>query len=253
MAAKAEESAFGRHDEAADRVAGRSHRGARGFHLTQSGRRSGSSDAAGGPREEARDGRGSRRLAQKESDSFDLRDHILTTASGLFYREGVRAVGVDRVVAVAGIAKTSLYRHFPTKDDLIVAFLEREDREFWALWDSVSTAHVGDPRGELDAQLRWIGERLARANYRGCPQINVAAEFAESAHPSREVARAHMRELRKRLTALAKGLRYAKPEQLAAQLAVLVNGAFVSAEMLSPAEAIDVLLDGADALVSPRR
>ena len=67
----------------------------------------------------------------------DLREHILRTASDLFYRRGVRAVGVDLIIQEAGVAKTSLYRHFPTKDDLIVAFLEREVVDFWSVWDAV--------------------------------------------------------------------------------------------------------------------
>ena len=68
----------------------------------------------------------------------DVRDRILDTASRLFYERGVRAVGVDLVVLEAAVAKTSLYRYFPTKDDLIVAFLEREDVDFWAQWDGVA-------------------------------------------------------------------------------------------------------------------
>ncbi|NKF21015.1 TetR/AcrR family transcriptional regulator [Solimonas marina] len=178
----------------------------------------------------------------------DLREHILKTASDLFYRRGVRAVGVDLIIQEAGVAKTSLYRHFPQKDDLIAAFLEREDQEFWSLWDEVARAHADDPRAELEAHMRWIGERLARSNYRGCPQINAAAEFAEPDHPARAVSRAHMRALRERLEALARRMKVARPEQLGAQLALLVNGAFVSAGLLAPNEATDVLLASARAL-----
>jgi len=179
-----------------------------------------------------------------------VRQRILDTASALFYARGVRAVGVDLVVADSGVAKTSLYRHFRTKDDLIVAFLEREDAEFWAQWDEVSARHAGDPAGEIEAHMRWIGKRLARSNYRGCPQINVAAEFAEADHPAREVARRHMHAMRKRLAELARGLGAARPNDLAAQLGVLVNGAFVSASMLTPDEATRVLLASARALVA---
>jgi AcrR family transcriptional regulator len=187
------------------------------------------------------------------ADAPDLREHILSTASSLFYQRGVRAVGVDLVIDQAGVAKTSLYRYFPTKDDLIVAFLEREDVDFWSVWDEVARRHADDPLGELDAHMRWIGERLARANYRGCPQINVAAEFAESTHPARDVARAHMKALRARLSDIAHRLGAARPHELAAQLAVLVNGAFVSSELLAPEEATDVLLRSVHALVSAAR
>lgn len=184
------------------------------------------------------------------AEMSDVRQRILDTASTLFYERGVRAVGVDLVVDASGVAKTSLYRHFRTKDDLIVAFLEREDLEFWDLWNGVAARHADDPVAELEAHMRWIGKRLARANYRGCPQINVAAEFAEADHPAREVARQHMQALRKRLTELARGLGAVRPNDLAAQLCLLVNGAFVSASLLAPDEATRVLLASARALVA---
>ena len=98
--------------------------------------------------------------------------------------------------------------------------------------------------------MRWIGKRLARANYRGCPQINVAAEFAEADHPAREVSKRHMLAMRRRLAELARQLGAARPNDLAAQLGLLVNGAFVSASMLSPDEATRVLLASARALVA---
>jgi len=190
--------------------------------------------------------------AARESvaETSDVRQRILDTASTLFYERGVRAVGVDLVVDESGVAKTSLYRHFRTKDDLIVAFLEREDLEFWAQWDEVAARHVDDPAAEIEALMRWIGKRLARANYRGCPQINVAAEFAEAGHPAREVSRRHMQAMRKRLAELARRFGAARPNDLAAQLGVLVNGAFVSASMLTPDEATRVLLASARALLA---
>lgn len=187
------------------------------------------------------------------ADATELREHILQTASSLFYNRGVRAVGVDLVVDEARIAKTSLYRYFPTKDDLIVAFLEREDIDFWGTWDGVAAEHAGNPLAELEAHMGWIGARLARSNYRGCPQINVAAEFAEPDHPARGVARAHMQALRRRLTALAEALQVPQADVLAAQLAVLINGAFVSKEVLRPEEATEVLLGSARALVAAQK
>ncbi len=179
-----------------------------------------------------------------------VRERILSTASALFYNHGVRAVGVDLVVEKAGIAKTSLYRYFPTKDALVVAFLEREDIDFWSTWDAVAMAHKNDPHGELDAHMDWIGERLLRSGYRGCPQINVSAEFADADHVARGVARSHMHALRERLTALAKQLSAARPEELGAQLALLVNGAFVSSELLLAGSAKNILLSSARALVA---
>ncbi|RZJ08137.1 MAG: TetR/AcrR family transcriptional regulator [Acidovorax sp.] len=194
--------------------------------------------------------------AQSAADvepSQDVRSRILDTASRLFYARGVRAVGVDLVVLEAAVAKTSLYRYFPTKDDLIVAFLEREDVDFWQTWDGVAEAFAADPAGELHAHMGWIGERLARSNYRGCPQINVAAEFAEQDHPARQVAQRHMLALRRRLHGIAERLPVAEPAALAAQLAVLVNGAFVSASVLSADEATGVLQSAVKALLAGAR
>ncbi|KQO20234.1 TetR family transcriptional regulator [Acidovorax sp. Leaf78] len=179
-----------------------------------------------------------------------MRSRILDTASRLFYERGVRAVGVDLVVLEAEVAKTSLYRYFPTKDDLIVAFLEREDVDFWATWDGVAEQFRDDPAGELNAHMGWIGERLARSNYRGCPQINVAAEFAEQDHPARLVSQRHMQALRQRLHEIAERLGAPRPDQLAAQLAVLVNGAFVSAGLLSAEEGTGVLRAALQALLA---
>lgn len=180
----------------------------------------------------------------------DLRERILECASTLFYRQGVRAVGVDLVVEKAGVAKTSLYRYFRTKDDLVVAFLEREDVDFWATWDNVAATNANDPAGELAAHISWIGERLSRSNYRGCPQINVAAEFPDQDHPARQVARAHMQGLRSRLSAIASRLDVAHPDVLAAQLALLVNGAFVSSELLTADDATQILLTSTHALIN---
>jgi AcrR family transcriptional regulator/SAM-dependent methyltransferase len=183
----------------------------------------------------------------------DVRIRILETASALFYQRGVHAVGVDVVVERAGVAKTSLYRHFGSKDDLVAAFLAREDRDFWSTWDRVAERHEDDPRAELDAHLAWIGERIGRPGYRGCPQINVAAEFAEAEHPARKVAAAHKQEMRKRLKGVAERLDAARPDELARQLALLINGAFVSSQLLEASEAVPVLRGAAHALIAANR
>jgi len=180
----------------------------------------------------------------------DVRDKILETASDLFYKRGIRAVGVDLVVEKAGVAKTSLYRHFGTKDDLVAAFLERADLDFWSEWDRVTEQHADNARAELDAQLDWIGERAGQPDYRGCPQINVVAEFPDADHPARKVAKAHKRELRRRLKGIAERLNSTAPDELAGQLVVLVNGAFVSTQIFEPGEAAPLLRRAAEALIA---
>lgn len=162
----------------------------------------------------------------------DVRERILRTASKLFYREGTRAVGVDLIVERSGVAKTSLYRHFSAKDDLIEAFLRREDEDFWRHWDETSAAHPDSPERELDAQLQWIGDRIDRAGYRGCPQINIAAEYSDENHPARKVAVAHKAELRRRLALIAHAMKVADPDHVALAMAIVIDGALSSGRTL---------------------
>jgi AcrR family transcriptional regulator len=196
----------------------------------------------------------SKTVAMSDAQSnAEVRTRILETACTLFYQRGVRAVGVDLVVEKAGVAKTSLYRHFGTKDDLVAAFLKREDEDFWGTWNRVAGQHVDDAAAELDAHLGWIGERVGRPNYRGCPQINVAAEFPEIDHPARKVATAHKREMRQRLKGIAERLGVARPDELAGQLSLLINGAFVSSQIFEPDEATPLLRHTARALIEASR
>jgi AcrR family transcriptional regulator len=160
-----------------------------------------------------------------------VRDRILATASRLFYEQGVRAVGVDLVVKESGIAKTSLYRHFGNKDALVAAFLQEEDADFWRHWDAVAERHRDDPAGELEAHLEWIQARLRRPGYRGCPQLNVAAEFADPTHPARRVAAIHKDEMRRRLSLIASRMGLSEPEEVGSQLALALDGAFMSAPL----------------------
>jgi AcrR family transcriptional regulator len=183
----------------------------------------------------------------------EVRARILDTACTLFYQHSVRAVGVDLVVEKAGVAKTSLYRHFGTKDDLVAAFLKREDEDFWGTWDRIAEKYAGDAAAELDAHLEWIGKRVGRPNYRGCPQLNVAAEFPEIDHPARKVATAHKRQMRKRLKNIAERLSIARPDELAGQLSLLLNGAFVSSQIFKPGEATPLLRHAAHALIEAGR
>jgi AcrR family transcriptional regulator len=189
----------------------------------------------------------------EEPGQVDVRERILETASDLFYRQGVRAVGVDVIVEAAGVAKTSLYRHFRTKDDLIAAFLRREDADFWACWDRVAARHARDGEAELEAHLAWIGERVGRPRYRGCPQLNVAAEFPDEDHPARIVARSHKLELRRRLRGVAERLQVDRPGDLATQLSVVINGAFVSSQLLAEGDAASILIQMARALTAAAR
>jgi AcrR family transcriptional regulator len=175
-------------------------------------------------------------------------EKVLSTAARLFYANGVRAVGVEWIVAESGVAKTSLYRHFQTKDDLVAAFLEREDREFWQQWGEVVAA-AANPKAELMSLLNWIGKRVSRDGYRGCPQINVAAEFADPEHPARKIRSQHKAEMLKRLRYIVGRIGVKRPDDTAVQLALLIDGAFTSDGRLSKTSAVRILQNGAQALL----
>jgi AcrR family transcriptional regulator len=183
----------------------------------------------------------------------EVRERILRTAAELFYSHGAHAVGVDLVVERAGVAKTSLYRHFRSKDELIAAFLQAEDEAFWTQWDAIAREHRAGAESQLDAHILSVAERMARPNYRGCPQLNMAAEFSDAAHPARLVAISHKQQLRRRLTDIAERLPVARPRELAAQLLLLLNGAFVSSEVIAAEEAAPVLLAASHALIAAAR
>lgn len=191
------------------------------------------------------------KAAEGGDAEISVRDRILATASALFYRDGMHAVGVDAIVAQSGVAKTSLYRWFPSKDALIAAFATEHDRAYWRWWDGVCARHA-DPRAKLHALLTAIGKRTAGETFRGCPQLNLTSEFPDRAHPGRKVACAHKAELRLRLRALLAAIGVAAPERLAEQIALLIDGAYVSAQVLPPANRAGDLIDAADALIAAR-
>jgi AcrR family transcriptional regulator len=178
-----------------------------------------------------------------------VRDRILNTARELFYREGARAVGVDTVVAQSGVAKTSLYRWFPSKDALIVAVLEAEAKDRWAGWDYNASRSPSAPRELLRAQLTGIVRFVNSPKYRGCPFRNVTVEFADEQHPARAVAREMVEELRRRLRAIVDQLGAPDPAELTEQLVLLVDGAFASAQAFGPQGPQRMLVPTADALI----
>lgn len=158
-------------------------------------------------------------------------DRIRKTAREMFYRDGIRAVGVDAIVNEAGVTKPSLYRSFSSKDELAAAYLRDYDAEFWARFDAACAAHPGDPRAQILAYLSGLGARAVQSGYRGCGLTNAAVEYPESDHPARAVAVAHKAQLRTRLAAMARDMGAADPDALGDGLLLLLEGAFVSSQL----------------------
>jgi AcrR family transcriptional regulator len=158
------------------------------------------------------------------------RDRVIEAASRLFYAEGIRAVGVDRIAAEANVSKMTLYRHFPTKDDLVVAVLEQRDEPARAMLTTAAQA-ARTPRDRILAPFALLERWFTSAQFRGCPFMNASLELADPGHPARAVAERHKNATRDQLAALARDAAVADPDRLADELAVTFDGAIAQAQM----------------------
>jgi AcrR family transcriptional regulator len=166
-------------------------------------------------------------------DRKPVRQRILETASEMFYREGVRAVGIDAIIARSGVAKMSLYRSFPSKNALVTAWLEERNAFFWQRWDKAE-ASCADPRAQLGAILDMVAATASHPRWRGCPFHNTGTEFPEPDHPARAVILANKRAVRERLRGLAAAAGAHDPDLLAQQLQLLIDGAYSIGQSLGP-------------------
>jgi AcrR family transcriptional regulator len=163
-------------------------------------------------------------------------DYILDVAGPLFYRRGFAAVGVDLVVRESGVAKMTLYRHFPSKDDLIAAWLERVDAQFWQSFESWAGTEDLPPRDRLLGVFAGLEKLVSSAKCLGCPFLLAASEFPEPDTKAHDVARRHKARLRKRLRAMAADAGAADPQALGDQLLLLMDGAFMAARLFGAAD-----------------
>jgi AcrR family transcriptional regulator len=178
------------------------------------------------------------------------RDRVFEVATDLFYRKGVRAVGVEAIVKQADVAKISLYRSFPSKDDLVVAYLENRNAIFWRQWDEAFGPYESDPRAQLRAIMAYMARRTTQPGYRGCPFINYCAEFPEPPNPGRKVAEANKLEMRRRFIRISEALGALRPNQLADGLLLLVEGAYAISQTAGESETPgDAIVWAAEALV----
>jgi AcrR family transcriptional regulator len=180
-----------------------------------------------------------------------VRERILGTARELFYREGVRGVGVDTVVAQSGVAKTSLYRWFQSKDQLIAAVIEEEAKARWAGWDRTAERCADlPPREKLRTHMAAIVKFVSSPKYRGCPFMNVSAELPDPQHPARLLSLEVTQELRRRLRKLVDAIEGVRdPEKLSDQLLLVIDGTLSTSSFLGPDGPQKYLIDAADALV----
>ena len=178
------------------------------------------------------------------------REQLVDTALDLFYRRGFNATGIDKVLAEAGVAKMTLYNHFKSKDELILAVLRRRDERFrnWLMRFVEERAETARERmlAVFDAHDAWFKQR----DYRGCMFINAAAEFPVIADPIHGIAAEHKRLVAGYLADLAKEADAADPERLAFELLLLLDGAIVCAQVSGETNAADRARAAAEVLIA---
>ncbi|MFZ2404529.1 MAG: TetR/AcrR family transcriptional regulator [Methylobacter sp.] len=163
--------------------------------------------------------------------SLTLQEKILQAAAELFYSQGIRATGVDAIVKAANTTKMSLYKYFPSKDDLVLAFLRKRDEDFRTWFAGQVDSKADTPKAKLLAIFDVIGEWMAIPEFRGCAFINAAAEFPLEGNPVHQVSAEFYDQFRNYIADLAGQCGSNSPETLAQRLRLLVEGAIVSEQM----------------------
>tara|TARA_R110002095_G_scaffold25573_4_gene26188 strand:+ start:85 stop:666 length:582 start_codon:yes stop_codon:yes gene_type:complete len=178
------------------------------------------------------------------------RKRILETAEKLFYAEGIRAVGIDRVISEAGVAKMTLYNHFPSKDDLILEVLKFREEQFDLFFNKRMALHLSRGMSPLKAFFAGLRDWFKDPDYRGCAFINATAELADSNHAASRFCSAHKRRFREMLTNLIIETGGPKAAAVAPAISVLVEGAIVTSVSEGNAEAADIAEEAAWMLIA---
>ncbi|MFG2949705.1 TetR/AcrR family transcriptional regulator [Streptomyces adustus] len=181
----------------------------------------------------------------------EARERLLGTASRLFYSEGIRGVGVDRVMAEAEVARATFYRHFDGKDDLVRAYLQAADLQ---IREQVIAAEkeISAPADFLMAVAHGIGDEVCGTGFRGCPFINAAAEYPDPESVVHQAVLGHRRWFHEVLRKAFQRLGAASPEQSADSMVALRDGAMVAGYLGDPRAAGAVLVHGTTVLLAAR-
>lgn len=162
------------------------------------------------------------------------RRNVLDVATRLFYRQGIRAVGMDAVVKECGVGNATVYRQFPTKDALATAYVQGRADAWFERMEQAADEHPG-ARHKLLAVFEVLAEDTAGAGYRGCPMLNTNTEFPDGGHPAHLAAVAHKQQVRDWFRSLAAEAGAAEPDRLADDLLIVLNGAYATAAVLDGA------------------
>ena len=180
------------------------------------------------------------------------RERILDTAFALFYARGIRAVGVDLIIAESGVAKATFYRHFPAKDDLVVAYLDKVDGIWSGQLHDAAQAAGDDPADQLVGLFDALGSACRREGYRGCAFINAAAE-SQPGTPVHDRTVTHKSAVLAWVRDLAQRAGARDPARLARSITLLLDGGLASGALDAAPEAPEVAKASARALVDAAR
>jgi AcrR family transcriptional regulator len=179
------------------------------------------------------------------------KEKLIEVADGLFYREGFHAVGLDRVIAEAGVTKTTFYNHFESKDDLIVAVLDARDSREGDEWLGIMRERGGgDARREILAMFDILDEWFARDDYRGCMFMRAASEFPQENDPIHLKALEHGAMLMREVRGMARRAGAKDAEGLAKQVMLLLTGALSARPGAQAREAAVVARGAAEAVLA---
>jgi AcrR family transcriptional regulator len=165
-----------------------------------------------------------------KTDRIPPRERILAVAGELFYRNGIRAVGVDAIAEAAGTNKMTLYRHFASKDELVAEYLRQSAKGEAAGWEQLQARHPGDALAQLRAWLKDMSDHVVNRDERGCPLANAAVELPDKDHPARRVIEECKSAMRTRVITLCRAAGLKEPELLADELNLMLEGARVAAQ-----------------------
>lgn len=179
-------------------------------------------------------------MSSPESRSSPARRRVLNTATALFYAEGVHTVGIDRIIAEAGVAKATFYHHFPAKDELVRTYVEQQSQLGQA---AISRLEPRSPRLMLLAIFDLIADAAQQPGYRGCPFLNAAAEYPDPASPVRQAIEEHRRWKRDLLIELLTRDGCTEPERTADILTVLSDGLLVAGHLDKPTNLREFIRD----------
>ncbi|QDU92608.1 TetR/AcrR family transcriptional regulator [Lignipirellula cremea] len=190
-------------------------------------------------------------MSKKRTRKTDARQRMVETAERLFYAEGIRAVGIDRIIAEAEVAKMTLYNHFSSKDDLILAVLKYREEKFDSLFEKWMERHIKAGMDRLEAFFAALKDWFESPGFRGCMFINACVELADAGHEGSQFSAQHKERFHTMLREIIDETAGAKvAETTAPAVSLLVEGAIVTAVMEQSSKPADLARDAALALVS---